>query len=122
MKYFLLIFFAFEAFAASWVDENGIEWLMPSGKASHASAYRKCARSGYRLPSAEAFWEAIDQGLLAPEVNTAFGEKTKSLDWIWIRGSTGTPSFAWMASRWEDMAGEEVSVRHWVLCARKVLS
>ena|SRR3989338_4580750 len=104
--------------AHSWTDSNGVEWIMPSQRVNNASALRKCRAAGFRLPSSEVFWEAIDLGLLDPEINTAFGESAKSIDWIWVRESATTPSFNWMASRWEDLALDLVTQRHWVLCAR----
>lgn len=103
--------------ANSWTDLNGVEWIMASQRVNYASALRKCR--GFRLPSSEVFWEAIDQGLLDPQINTAFGESAKSIDWIWVREGATTPSFSQMASIWEDLALELVTQRHWVLCARE---
>lgn len=105
--------------AASWVDANGTEWWMAYPKANYDRAQLKCHRAGYRLPPAEAFWEAIDLGLMDPFENHAFGFEASEIDWIWINRTAGTPSFAWMASRWEDLASEVKDKRHWVLCARR---
>lgn len=104
--------------AASWTDSNGVEWTMFKTRTNHSRAVNGCRAEGFRLPSAEDFWEAIDLGLLDPKVNQAFGSTAKHIDWIWINQPIHTPSFAWIASRWEDTAGEEIFTRHWALCAR----
>lgn len=105
--------------AASWVDGNGIEWTLAYPRANYDSARLKCQRAGYKLPSAEAFWQAIDLGLMDPFENQAFGFEADEIDWIWTNQTAGTSSFAWMASRWEDLAPEVKDERHWALCARR---
>jgi len=112
------LLFCSVGYSASWVDENDVEWTMISIRVNHPSAVRKCRELGFQLPWAESFWQAIDLGLMSASKNPVFGAAAKKTDWVWVREPAGTPSFAMMASKWEDLVGEVKTQRHWALCAR----
>ena len=78
----------------------------------------KCEGLGFRFPSTDDFFEAINFGLLNKKKNTSFGTETEKIDWIWISTNNLGMSHGTIASRQGDVAVDTTDVRHWILCIR----
>jgi hypothetical protein len=103
-----------------WTDDNGITWMMQPVMTTYARASDRCLNQGFKLPEADDFFEAADSGLFDPNINTAFGDLAKVIDFIWIRSEESTLlSFRNIAWRYGDLYSVPMTERHWALCSKK---
>ena len=125
MKTFLTLVLGFSIFSSSsnaavklWVDGNNLEWTMQTVATTFWRARQRCETMGFRLPSAEDFFEGIDYDLLQADKNPEFGQEANKTDWIWVRTNNVGLDYGGIASKEGDTSVDYSETRHWAFCVR----
>ncbi|NQW44792.1 MAG: hypothetical protein HQ462_05230 [Deltaproteobacteria bacterium] len=103
----------------TWTDGDGLTWTFHPNKTRFDKAKERCTMMGFRLPSEDEFYEAVQYGLFDANKNKAFAESIQAFEWIWMGNDSDGNTSHIVTNRYEERMRVLDYERYRMLCVKK---